>query len=559
MGKKSDGSVRSLNQFDLNDTLSACSSIYNALSGTCNGTISENIKLLRSLPKPDPAEYLSADSFFDDYTMYNLIRKFPLLDKSVDTKQIAINKLLECEDECRVSNRVIRQCLATPGDFPELYNLLWVMKRKIAKIIGDFDWDSVIKFIDFGPGSTTRLPRSKSCLYNKLKGAPHLTADTLPLFHALQAYRPGLFTEDAEVVSGNKIVTVPKDASTDRPIAIEPDINMLFQKGIGKLIRSLLKRRTREKIDLQDQTINQRFAKIASLQFGLATVDLSSASDSISFELVSFLLPSDWRDALYCTRSHNGTLPDGTVIRYQKWSSMGNGYTFELESLIFYALCSSVRDLKGNGNEVVSVYGDDLVISSSLYPALSVALSSVGFKVNSTKSYKSGPFFESCGKHYFLGTDVTPIYVDGIPLRLPDRVSFINEIILLSSRHGKSLYRDIRFKPVVDSLIKTLPHWLQRPCAPVSHKGNALIGDFDECLPHLSRKRGWDGFIFNGIVSVDITSSYPCGATILKSSLFSLEWRFSEDMSSAENQILHRKVKRKKIFCNSWSYLGGWF
>lgn len=138
---------------------------------------------------------------------------------------------------------------------------------------------------------------------------------------------------------GNKVTTVPKNSKTDRVIAIEPLMNMYVQKGIGGAIRHSLRS---VGINLNDQTSNQRLAREGSLQGKLATVDLSSASDSVSLLLVEELLPPDWVAAIKLCRSPCGVLPDGSVINYQKVSSMGNGFTFELESLIFWAACSSV-------------------------------------------------------------------------------------------------------------------------------------------------------------------------------------------------------------------------
>jgi hypothetical protein len=87
----------------------------------------------------------------------------------------------------------------------------------------------------------------------------------------------------------------------------------------------------------------------------------------------------------------------------QKFSSMGNGFTFELESLIFWALSKSVSDF-------VSVYGDDIIVDSTCRDRFVDLFRFCGFTTNESKSFWSGPFRESCGKHYFQGTDVTPIY-----------------------------------------------------------------------------------------------------------------------------------------------------
>jgi hypothetical protein len=92
---------------------------------------------------------------------------------------------------------------------------------------------------------------------------------------------------------------------------------------------------------------------------------------------------------------------------------MGNGATFELESLIFYSLLWSV--CCQDEERTISVYGDDLICPSDCYDEVLDALSLLGFVPNDEKSFGSGPFRESCGKDYWAGTNVRPVYVkDGV-------------------------------------------------------------------------------------------------------------------------------------------------
>ena len=161
-----------------------------------------------------------------------------------------------------------------------------------------------------------------------------------------------------DIVPGNSITTVPKSSKTDRVIAIEPLLNMFVQKGIGGMIRRRLKR---VGIDLDSQKRNQELAKLGSLSKTLATIDLSSASDTISLGLVEWLVPADWVLAMKICRSPIGTLPSGERIRYQKISSRGNGFTFELESMIFYALTRAVAESMDESVRDIAVFGDDII------------------------------------------------------------------------------------------------------------------------------------------------------------------------------------------------------
>jgi hypothetical protein len=119
--------------------------------------------------------------------------------------------------------------------------------------------------------------------------------------------------------------------------------------------------------------------------------------------LVAYLLPDDWFGFLNDVRSpgFTGVFGDG---EYAKFSSMGNGTTFVLETLIFASLCYAV------GAKQYLVYGDDIVIDKAFYQPLVDLLGDAGFQINRKKSFSEGPFRESCGGNYHSGFDITPFY-----------------------------------------------------------------------------------------------------------------------------------------------------
>jgi len=102
------------------------------------------------------------------------------------------------------------------------------------------------------------------------------------------------------------------------------------------------------------------------------------------------------------------------------FSGMGNGFTFELESIIFYALakaCEALYDRKAPdlayniGGKFISIHGDDLVIPRHLYPLFSFICPKIGLTINAEKTCVSGRFRESCGGDYLDGTQVRPFYI----------------------------------------------------------------------------------------------------------------------------------------------------
>jgi hypothetical protein len=164
-------------------------------------------------------------------------------------------------------------------------------------------------------------------------------------------------------------------------------------------------------------------AREGSLRGNYATADLSSASDTVSYALVMSLLPMEWFDLLDHFRSESVEFR-GELVELEKFSSMGNAFTFELESLIFYSLAlavcdyldllgSPVFDDKGALNKgfPVVVYGDDIIVPVGAYSLLEKVLTWCGFELNSKKSFCYGYFRESCGADWLFGFDVRPWYL----------------------------------------------------------------------------------------------------------------------------------------------------
>jgi len=196
----------------------------------------------------------------------------------------------------------------------------------------------------------------------------------------------------------------------ERPIAVEPLWNGFVQKGVDIYMRDKL---ARVGIDLTDQTLNQRLAREGSVDDsdeGFVTIDLSSASDSIAIEVVRNLIPHDWFYLLDSIRSQNYMDESGNISPYHKFCSMGNGFCFPLETLIFAAACSAC-DAGIPGKDFI-VYGDDIIVRKRYAEAVLSLLGRLGFVANANKTFLRGPFRESCGSDWFGGEDVRPFTLD---------------------------------------------------------------------------------------------------------------------------------------------------
>ena len=367
---------------------------------------------------PHPSSYENSEDFAVDYLLSELLSKMDpkTTGSSPDVlRDIALTKFVNSEDQCASTNQRMTQEYGRLG-YAEFDPIVISARRKIASCLGPFCWNEASRHFAHGKHASTRLPRAKGDMYYKFRDSPDTTAmcETLSkiaisLIKPWQGAEPENWSDcSVNTVVGNRITTVPKTAKTDRTIAIEPCMNMFLQKGIGSMMKSRLRRKG---IDLRDQSRNQKLAQIGASDGSLATIDLSAASDTISTKVVELLLPPDWYNAMNITRCHYGVWPDGTVKRYQKFSTMGNGFTFELETLIFWGLCSAVVDNLGLSDKRIGVYGDDLIVNTGAYESLTYTLTKFGFTQNSKKSYATGPFRESCGSHWFLEREVTPFYI----------------------------------------------------------------------------------------------------------------------------------------------------
>jgi hypothetical protein len=305
---------------------------------------------------------------------------------------------------------------------------MWKVQRIIQDVLGEVVPEKVLKG-SFSGGSSTSRTRASSNPAGKYIGKADITSPLLDLFLSELSdspiYQAVRDPSDLRVVDGNILFVVPKTSDIDRCACKEPDINMYYQKGAGDFIRSRLRLFG---IDLNDQSKNQKLARIGSATGSLATVDLSSASDSISVELVYQCLPTLWYAYLSDLRSPV-TIIDGDRHVNEMFSSMGNGFTFELETLIFWAVTTVVCKRSGQPFDRVVVYGDDIIAPCAIVPRLFRVLSYLGFKPNKKKTHYKGVFRESCGRHYNDGFDVTPFYVKG-PLRtLPDLIHLLNSVL----------------------------------------------------------------------------------------------------------------------------------
>lgn len=377
----------------------------------------------------DPKHFLTAESYWRDATATDLLRKCQDLPTSFDRKVVAEESFLSCERKCFEANVRLYPLFdgASASPYPRAVSSILDEARKIVSdILGPC---SVPLDGRHGPGSTFGDRGSVTTVPDKMSSNPTLTPDSWIFLSqwkdTLWARALGKSGKVVEAVPGNRFTTVPKDASKDRGIAVEPSINVFYQLSYGRLIRERLRRCG---IHLSEgQSKHRLLACGASTEGTLCTLDLSNASDTICSNLVKLLLPPAWFDRLNALRSKK-TFFRGAWHHLDKFSSMGNGFTFELETLIFLSLVAALvgRDSIG---KTVFAFGDDLIFPTARSKDVISALEFFGMTVNKRKTFVDGYFRESCGGDFFNGVNVRPYFMKESPSEPQQLISFANGLM----------------------------------------------------------------------------------------------------------------------------------
>lgn len=215
----------------------------------------------------------------------------------------------------------------------------------------------------------------------------------------------------------SKTIFVPKSWKARRTISLEPATLMWLQEGVGDVVINYIKRPhyLSRRYDPTDQVGNRDLAQDGSVLHNYATIDLSSASDSISLDLVWDWFRDSWLlKYIIATRAKYTILPDKSVYLLKKVAAMGNRLTFLIEVVVFAAIVECAIRSKGDDprRSRYRVYGDDIVVETKYAQAVIDRLQQNGFVVNESKSFiSSEPFRESCGGFFFHGYDVSPVFL----------------------------------------------------------------------------------------------------------------------------------------------------
>lgn len=354
------------------------------------------------------------------------------------------------------------------------YFILCALERYSKKcnefnIQNPLDYDVLFSSWRFGPGASEGVKGTHAA--QKIGVGFTCTEKALPWVYKLRksdyyfrradTLRQGSLK--TRVVRGSRLTTVPKNQDTERTIAIEPLGNMALQLAAGSYLSGAL---ACMGLNIEDQQPkNKALAMQGSIDGSFATIDMKSASDMILIELVRLLLPEEWFSLLSDLRSEYVTF-DGIEVKLNMMSTMGNGFTFPLMTLIITALIYGYRAQTGSRCRslyidwnTTAVFGDDVIVPTDEADQCIDVLTAAGFVINRDKSFLEGPFRESCGGDYYEGHDVAPFYVTSLSTNAEIYVA-INKTLEWCARHNLILHGTLE---VLGSLLRgptfLVPEW----------------------------------------------------------------------------------------------------
>lgn len=207
-----------------------------------------------------------------------------------------------------------------------------------------------------------------------------------------------------------KGVVVPKNYKTGRFIAEEESTRQWYLQAIRRRLERCIKENGYgANIPLENQGVNQARAYLGASESDFCTIDLSSASDSLSYSLFASIFPANIVNAVREYRSSTVCVGD-RVYPAHMCATSGSAVCFVIESITFFSIATLASTMFGGSGEVF-VYGDDIIVQEPYYETTCDLLTTLGFTVNTDKSFHNPSLYrESCGVEWYDGREMTSVY-----------------------------------------------------------------------------------------------------------------------------------------------------
>lgn len=382
----------------------------NALVEINHGTIPSLREIL-----PTPTDEMDAEQFKSAYQIQSVIKRYRFREDTYSDDELinkAINSFKSTQDRLAGIdlNSLDVRC----------QTVMNLAARYISKVLGKYDDEEHRHLCRFGRRASVGIPARLASEAERwelpISGSHEQIAwfdSEMSQVDSVQEYWLRQLTSDPlrsvyHEVSSLKLTLVPKTFKSFRSIMPNTTIGSYMSYGLGEMIRKRLKRKGYDISSLQQR--HRFLACRASLHDTHVTADLSSASDCITRDLVQRLFPPDWFKILDQSRISTVELPDSSYVESLTFCTMGIGYTFPLQTLVFLSLLKAIQATMFDrfDRRTISVYGDDMIYASRMHSEVVHYFGKIGFVINLDKTFHKGGFRESCGGDYYRGVDVRP-------------------------------------------------------------------------------------------------------------------------------------------------------
>lgn len=376
-----------------------------------------------------------------DYIIGNIYKKVED-DFGLDPEQKLINFTLEHIKVQKLRTMEFNELLSAK---PKNLMILLNRARSIChSILKDFDPWKVKPRLTSGATEDTATGED---IVTRIRSANERSLDALgnSLKHWYLSQVPSLdvnrtsSTNDGSYVAFHSTV---KDLRINRPLGYHEVFQLAVQCGVGDHFGSLLRRATGINISTA-QDWHRFLVEYYSTEPGtICTMDQSNASQNILRAHAKFLLPEDVY-ALLDAISPDKLLIGDKLYHIEMLAAQGNGYIFQLQTIIFYSLISACVDY--DDRKHVYQYGDDSIFPAKYFDLVTKFFGKIGFEVNKDKSFVSSTL-ESCGADFINGINVRPYYVSKIPRTTRDWYHVCNGIYRVGYVNHNNTWRSDAFK-----------------------------------------------------------------------------------------------------------------
>lgn len=307
---------------------------------------------------------------------------------------------------------------------PLLADVVSRTKGHIGLILGDFSKFDILEKATFGKKSSVGVPMHKACEGQRLEppisgSSAHIdwfqklySSWNRPAYSYAESLAASRKTPLAVAIDTLEAVLVEKTWKDLRMIVPNTTLGTLYSSGLGRTIEGRLRAASYDIRLLQP--VHGELARFGSITGTLVTADQRLASDNITVEIVAGCFPLVWAEALNYGRISK-VVVDDTPIETDTFATMGIGFTFPMQTLLFLGLLLAIRDHLRLADAVVSVFGDDLIYDVRMHNLVVDVFSRLGLVINEDKTFAEGHFRESCGYDYYHGFDVRPFHLGDGP------------------------------------------------------------------------------------------------------------------------------------------------